>query len=346
MLPVWEGFQKGVNLGGWLSQFDRYDPRHFDTFITEKDIGEIAAVGFDHVRLPVDYIVLEDEDGVFREEGFARLRRCLDWCRAHDLRCVIDLHECFGYSFDPLKKDMDRRRFFFDAALQDRFLRLWTELARRFGGEPEWAAFEPLNEVVPMDVAKEWNDLIRRYVETVRPLAPRTWLVVGGVCYNNVRTVEWLELPEDDRIVCNFHCYDPHIFTHQGAYWVEGMPRDFRIGYPLPPEDYRAATRRVLHQEYDAVFDVDTPEMGPAFFDRLFAPAVAAAERRRAPLYCGEYGVIDLADNGDKLRWLRDIHAVFAARGIGRALWNYREKDFGLVDERFASIRDEFIRSL
>ena len=49
-----EGFQKGVNLGGWISQFDRYDTVHFDTFITRADIEEIAGIGFDHVRVPVD----------------------------------------------------------------------------------------------------------------------------------------------------------------------------------------------------------------------------------------------------------------------------------------------------
>ena len=46
-----EGFQKGVNLGGWISQFDRYDTAHFDTFIREEDIRNIASLGFDHVRV-------------------------------------------------------------------------------------------------------------------------------------------------------------------------------------------------------------------------------------------------------------------------------------------------------
>ena len=36
---LFENFQKGVNLGGWISQFAKYDKTHFDTFITEKDIA-------------------------------------------------------------------------------------------------------------------------------------------------------------------------------------------------------------------------------------------------------------------------------------------------------------------
>ena len=102
------GFLRGVNLGGWISQFDAYDKNHFDTFITEKDIDDIASLGFDHVRVPVDYVLFEEEDGTPKEDGFHYLKNCRQWCEKNHLNMLIDLHECYGYSFDPLKKDMDR----------------------------------------------------------------------------------------------------------------------------------------------------------------------------------------------------------------------------------------------
>ena len=42
--------------------------------------------------------------------------------------------------------------------------------------------------------------------------------------------------------------------------------------------------------------------------------------------------MIDLADVEDKKRWLADIRAVFAKRGIGCVLWNYKGKDFEMKD--------------
>jgi Endoglucanase len=96
-MRIFEGFQKGVNLGGWLSQFDIYSKEHFDTFTVEDDIRKIAGYGFDHVRVPVDYIVLEDEDGNPKEEGFQYLENCRQWCCKYGLNMIIDLHECFGY---------------------------------------------------------------------------------------------------------------------------------------------------------------------------------------------------------------------------------------------------------
>lgn len=337
------GFRKGVNLGGWISQFRKYDLEHFDSFITEKDIADIASLGFDHVRVPVDYNVLEDEQGNTIESGFRYLEDCRQWCEKNGLNMLIDLHECYEYSFDPLKKDMDRRKFFYDQALQDRFFALWEKIARRFCGYPDQVAFEPLNEVVLFEVRDAWNEILRKYIKLIRSIAPQSYIVVGGVFYNSVMTVDWLSVPVDSKIVYNFHCYEPTIFTHQGAYWQEQMPLDFRIGYPMPVEEYRKKHKEIYHDTDGAIFMDGVSEMGIGFFEKIFRPAIDKAERDGVALYCGEYGVIDKADNNSKILWLEDINHAFDKFGIGRALWNYKEKDFGLVDASFESIRQRFI---
>ncbi len=54
-----DGYKKGVNLGGWLSQCgNNYNKEHYDTFITEKDLETIKQWGLDHVRVPVDAEVI------------------------------------------------------------------------------------------------------------------------------------------------------------------------------------------------------------------------------------------------------------------------------------------------
>ncbi len=341
-----EGFLKGVNLGGWISQFAEYDVKHFETFITKDDIKNIASLGFDHVRVPVDYNVLEDENANVIESGFEYLENCRKWCEEYGLNMLIDLHECYGYSFDPLKKNMDRKKFFYDEQLQKRFMSLWEKIAIRFKDYPNQVAFEPLNEVVLFEVEDAWNHILAEYIKLIRSIANKSYIVVGGVFYNNVMSVPKLNVPVDDHIVYNFHCYEPIVFTHQGAYWQEQMPSDFRIGYPKSLKEYRDKHVEIYKDSDGAVFKEGIREIGTDFFEDIFAPAIAKAEKDNVSLYCGEYGVIDLANNDDKIRWLEDIHAVFKKYGIGRALWNYKEKDFGLVDEKFDSIRDRFIKAL
>ena len=41
-----------------------------------------------------------------------------------------------------------------------------------------------------------------------------------------------------------------------------------------------------------------------------------------------------------------DIRAALVKFGFGRAAWNYKEKDFGIVDECRADIADEIVKHL
>ena len=99
-MKTWNGFEKGINLGGWLSQWDLTDREHLETFITEQDIQDIRAMGADHVRLPVDYSLIEEEDGTPKDENFIYIDRCLEWCKKAGLHVLLDLHKTAGYAFD------------------------------------------------------------------------------------------------------------------------------------------------------------------------------------------------------------------------------------------------------
>ena len=81
-------------------------------------------------------------------------------------------------------------------------------------------------------------------------------------------------------------------------------------------------------------------EIGPKFFEDIFTPAIKKAEENDIPLYCGEHGVIDLADKEDAIRWIRDIHSAFHKFGIGSALWNYKGMNYGISDLKNVRIRE------
>ena len=140
-MRVFTGYQKGVDLGGWFSQCDHSEER-YDTFITEKDFAVIKGWGCDHVRLPVDYDLLEDKNGAPREKGYERLERAISWARENGLNLVLDLHKTAGFSFDPGEREAG---FFENEKYQERFCALWERIARRFGKYADQVAFELLN---------------------------------------------------------------------------------------------------------------------------------------------------------------------------------------------------------
>jgi hypothetical protein len=60
-------------------------------------------------------------------------------------------------------------------------------------------------------------------------------------------------------------------------------------------------------------------------------------------LYCGEYGVNELADPESAVNWYKDIHTVLDKYGIGRAMWSYKGMDFGLSDGLLSCITDKIV---
>ncbi len=340
-----EGYQKGVNLGGWLSQADEKTKEHYDTFIGKEDIERIAGFGCDHIRVPVDYIVIEGEDGSMLEDGYVYIDNVISWCREFGLNVLIDMHNTFGYTFDPLEVNGDKEIFFHDEKLQERFYTMWDRISKRYAGQKD-VAFELLNEVISPDVKDDWNRIADKAVDVIRKNAPEAYIVIGGVCYNNVNSVPTLNPPKDDHIVYNFHCYEPMIFTHQRAYWMEQMPKDITVTYPSTIADYAEQSRVFDESWAGAILKMKAKETNAEYFAELFVPAVEYAQKNDTPLYCGEYGVIDQAPVESTLLWIKDIHDAFVKYGIGRSLWNYKEKDFGLIGEHYASIRDEMVKSL
>ena len=311
------GFYRGVNLGGWMSQCD-YSQERLDHFIEEKDFAQIAAWGLDHVRLPVDFNVLEDGKGGYIDAGFDRINKATAWARKYGLNLVIDLHKTAGFSFDAGEAETG---FFESEAYQERFYRLWEQIAARCGGDPRHVAFELLNEVTEESYITAWNRIAAQCIRRIRRICPDHFILVGSYHNNSAHAVPALDKPAYSKVIYNFHCYEPVEFTHQGAYWVPKLDQEKRMTFAEAnmPADY---------------------------FERAFAPAIEAAGKYGTELYCGEYGVIDRCAPEEAVKWFRMIHAAFEKYGISRAVWSYREMDFGLADARMDSVRDELLKLL
>jgi len=115
---------RGVNLGGWFvlepwitpSMFDDNDAvdeyslcdtlgdsaqstmsKHWNSWITEDDFGQIAAAGLNHVRIPLGYWSVIPIDGEPYVQGaYDVLGKALDWADGAGIKVMIDLHGAAG----------------------------------------------------------------------------------------------------------------------------------------------------------------------------------------------------------------------------------------------------------
>lgn len=338
-----EGYQRGVNLGGWLSQRSR-EKEYLDSFITEEDIEKIASWNCDHVRLPVDFENIEYPDGSVKESGYTYINDCIKWCRKYGLNLVFDLHKTYGYVFDNQEESCS---FWKDEVKQNRLISLWENIMKHLVKDSDIVMFEPLNEVAG-NVSEEWNRLVTRCIATIRSYSKEAKILVGGTGWNAPSCTGLLPDFSDENIVYNFHCYEPHIFTHQSADWVDYIPDDFRIRYPGDYQEYLKTTRELTGNQKHTMWcsDPDVKEFGKDYFEGVFQSACDKAEKNGLPLYCGEYGVIDFADPGDTLMWFQHIHEAFEELNIGRAVWSYKQMNFGITDEHYEKILKDLIELL
>lgn len=332
-------YKKGINLGGYFSQCV-HTKEHYESFICEKDIVQIANWGFDHVRVPMDYEFLESEEGEPKEENYLLLERLLKWCSQSDLSVILDLHKTPGYDFNDAEKE-GKNNLFESPSLQERFLALWKTLAGRFGSNQD-IAFELLNEVVNPEFAKPWNALIDRAVKAIREVAKDTLIIYGGVEWNSVKNVPLLEKPLDSNIMYTFHYYEPLLFTHQKAGWVAAMKPDEDIPYPDDMGWYKEKSRQ-LGLQGKPVVESKATTMGVEFHEEMMETAIQYCKQMGVKLYCGEFGVIDQAAEEDTRHWYQDILTLFKKYGIGYALWSYKEMNFGFAGRHYDSAREVII---
>lgn len=330
----------GINLGGWISQYPSLDQEHFKSFITAPDIDRIAGWGFDHVRLPVDYPVIEDDanPGVLKEDGMAYIESCLGWCAKHKLPVILDLHKAPGFAFD----EHGKADLFNSASLQERFINLWKMIARRYTGKLEdELAFELLNEITLPDSAP-WNALVKKTVAAIREIDPARLIVIGGNYYNAASELKNLDLLPDENILYTFHYYLPLSVTHQKAPWIQVMVDYNRtVNYPgekaVGLEKIVNSTTHMFGDELNVVFDKE-------YLRRLLLPAVEFARKIGQPVYCGEFGVYEVAPMATRLNWTRDMVELFKEYNLGHALWSYKALDFGLVDKDGKVVSKELVK--
>ena len=339
-------FQKGMGIGGWLTNYKRFhvlpadqrmiltvgDMEHFRSYITERDVAYIASLGMDHIRLGFDQIVLEEAPYRYRAEMLEILHRFVDWCHKYNLGIVLNMHKALGNYCDVLEE----RGLFADAELQNRFIALWMKLEEEFASDGE-VAFELLNEVVNT-TAEDWNTLADRTISAIRQQNRDRSIIVGCTDWSNPPALPQLRVWDDENVIYTFHCYAPHEFTHQrGVLQAEQLFYNREMPYPCDDiERYRDFYRTVKHQS-NAYSDLTRMDVN--YLRRYLTPAKKWIDAHPDKvLWCGEFGTIRHANISWRENWMRDVISILKEWGIPYCVWNYLSTPndgnrFSLVDD-------------
>lgn len=316
MKPL-HGYMTGINIGGWISEYHNKGQEHWDSTILEKDIKFISEKGFDHIRLPVDYFFFESDEnpGVYNEERLSYVDRTLEWCTQYGLNLIIDLHRAPGFYYG----DGDLNDLFTNKEKWKRFVDIWKMFSARYQEEGDNLIFELLNEMI-WENSDLWNELWRETVAEIHKISPNRRVIIGGNYSGSINELKTLYFDPDERLIYTFHFYEPFMFTHQRAGWIEAT-RNYRtpVEYPFVPSEHAGYYGGELHSDYHGWDLADIK-----WVENLMMPALDFAKKTGKTIYCGEFGVLNYGDLDSTVRWLNDMIDILTSRGIGRAVWNYR----------------------
>jgi aryl-phospho-beta-D-glucosidase BglC (GH1 family) len=323
-----EKLRRGINASEWFAQvYDKrgYTPEHFQAWTTADDIALIKSMGFDHVRLSVNPQPMFNprEPNKIPAEYLGYLDAAVKMILDHGLAVVIDLHP---------ESDL-KVRLAKDDEFVEQFADFWRALAQHYS---RWDAdrvfLEILNEPEFTDRYR-WLGVEAKLAAAIREGAPSHTIIAAGARWSDDDELVFQEPLHDLNIIYNFHFYDPHIFTHQGATWGAYYWHWLRdLEYPSSPE----SAERVAALVPDEVDRLQVIRYGREHWDsaRIESEMKQAAEwarRRGVPLVCNEFGVYrNYSDPQDRAVWLHDVRTAFEHNGIGWTMWDY-SGSFGVV---------------
>jgi endoglucanase len=316
-----QNLRHGINLSHWYAQvFDPkgYTKEHFDTYDTAQDMALIKQMGFDHVRftlncapmflrgqadrIPVDYLAMVD----------SAVKMILD----QGLAVIIDIHPDSDFKAKLVAEDGSVEQF------ED----FWRALAKHYSTlDPDKVFFEVLNEPEFRDRYR-WAGVQARLVRAIREGAPNHTIIVAGANWSSINELLFMEPLRDPNIIYNFHFYEPHIFTHQGATWSTNFQHYLsKVPYPSTPENVQSAVTQAADAvNQQAIVQYGLDRWNAQRVDAEIALAAAWGKRWNVPLTCNEFGVYrQAAAPQDRAAWIHDVRTALEKYGIGWTMWDY-----------------------
>jgi endoglucanase len=334
----------GINASQWFAQEGKYPADFTDRYTDAGDIALMAKLGFDHVRLSVDAAPLEASIhgwGGPTADFVPRLDKAVDTMLGDGLAVLIDLHPDENFK-QQLRSGNDSI---------DRLVMLWRWLAGHYADrDPDRVFFEIMNEPEVSDPYR-WAGIQTRVAAAIREAAPKHTIIATGGNYSDIWDLLAVQPLADGNVIYNFHFYEPHEFTHQGANW--GVPW-WSYTHSIPYPATESSMQEALKQVPDAVGRYQLENYWLNHWDAqhirlLIDEAAQWAHDNHVPLICNEFGAFrDHSEPESRMNWLRDVRTALEADGIGWAMWDYRG-GFGVVhkqDGEPAVVDDAVVRAL
>jgi len=288
-----------------LEEFERL---FRSNFIRESDFKRIASLGFNCLRIPFNYRLLEGSPYQYNEEGIRYLDRAIRWAEKVSLKVILDLHAAPGcQNCDWHSDSCGKADLWTNKNNQKRTIAIWEILADRYKDKDIIAGYNVLNEPVVRNT-KLLNSFYHRLIKHIRKIDRNHILFVEGNMWST--DIACLDAFKDDNLVLSVHSYEPLEFT------FNYIPQ---IRYPICSRNgnFNKTNIRKRHQSYKKI-----------------------SEKTKRPIFVGEFGVNDRQGFYGEDKWLLDALRVYEEMDFHWTYWTYKAVKNGIFPDGIFSYMD------
>ena len=178
-----------------------------DRYITRADIQFLARVGYNSIRIPIDYRFFTPGN----DEGFTLLDRVIGWAEEAGLYVIIDMHAAPGGQTGTNIDNSSGYPWLFESPeCQQETIDIWKRIAEHYRDSKILLGYDLLNEPIPHYPSLQiYNSrlepLYRRIVAGIREVDQHHVVILGGAQWDTNFSV--FGPPFDSNVVYTFHKY-------------------------------------------------------------------------------------------------------------------------------------------
>lgn len=351
-LPRWRGF----NL------LDKFSIDWSNGPFKEEDFKMISELGFNFVRLPMDYRAWI-KDGDWRnlnEDTLKEIDQAVEWGRKYGIHVCINFHRAPGYTVAPPREEMN---LWYDVEAQEVCALHWTVFAKRYRGIPNKnLSFNLFNE--PAGVTEDDYFIVAKKIcDAIRREDPERLIISDGLDWGRLPSLKLKEL----KMAQSTRGYAPGELTHYKAEWVSNSDSMSMPSWPKLKKKYYywGPVKKELPSPFNVPFlfpdklnsmrkNLKANLKSTEIIDRIVFSEIInrewlwktniepwkELEEQGIGVMVGEWGAYNKTPHDVVLRWMKDCLENWKEAGWGWALWNFRGS-FGVLDSERADVTYE-----
>jgi endoglucanase len=301
-LPPWRGFNLLHKFNG------RNDP------FAERDFQWLAELGFNFVRLPMDYRMwIEDGDWTkFREATLKEIDQAVAWGARYGIHVCLNFHRAPGYT---VARPPEEKSLWSDHEALRVCALHWEHFAQRYQGIPSRClSFNLFNEPSRLE-PQTYRRVVDNVSQAIRRRDAGRLIICDGRDWGNTAPEELAGLG----VAAATRGYTPMRLSHYRASWINGSDHWPAPSWPLE-EDGVLWNKESLRSR----------NIEP--WQRLQAKGLG--------VMVGEFGAFNRTPHLVVLAWMRDCVDLWSAAGWGWAMWNFTGC-MGIIDSARSDVAYE-----